>query len=259
MEWTQDLTGKVAIVTGGAERVGATLSRALAAAGADLVVNSFGTDAAAAETAAAIEALGRRAVVVEADVSSPADCVQLVDAAREEFGRLDILVHNASSFVCRPFLELTPDDLERSLGVIVRGPLFLSQAAAPLLKEDGGGKIVAILGNALWEAWPEFVSHAVAKAGLARLIEVLSVVLAPDIQCLGLCPGQIMGSTAGENDALRSARGETPEDGFVAMPDGTRFPTGTADDLAAMLIDVCTAGSYLSGVLIPLDGAKSKL
>ncbi len=258
MNLDRDLGGKVALVTGGGDRVGATLSRALAAAGADVVVNHLGTRAAAQATAEAIRALGRRALVVEADVSRRDACVDLVARTVAELGALDLLIHNASSFVQAPFLELSEEQLEASLGVIARGPFFLSQEAAKVMLDRDGGKIVAILGNALYEAWPQFTSHAIAKAALGRLIEVLSVALAPKVQCLALCPGQILGSTGGSNDALREGRGERPQDGFVAMPDGTRFPTGTADDLAEMLVAVCAAGPYLSGALIPLDGGKSK-
>src|SRR5439155_22013800 len=134
-----------ALVTGGAERVGAEIVRALAAAGADVAVNHLGTADAARETVAAVEACGRRAVAIEADVGSPASCRELVMSTVDELGRLDLLVHNASTFVTRPFLELTEDDFEQSFGVGVRGPFFLSQAAARVMLESGSGKIIALI------------------------------------------------------------------------------------------------------------------
>src|SRR4051812_6769164 len=192
MTWTADLDGKVALVTGGAERVGAVICRALAAAGADVAVNHLGTPQAAEETVAAVRAAGRRGLAIEADVSSAAEGRRLVEGTVAELGRLDILVHNASTFVHRPFLELTEADFEQSIGVGLRGPFFLSQAAARVMLEQGGGKIIALIGNSLYEAWPDYVSHAVAKAGLARLVELLAVALSPVVQCLAVAPDRVL-------------------------------------------------------------------
>jgi NAD(P)-dependent dehydrogenase (short-subunit alcohol dehydrogenase family) len=260
MAWRQNLEGQVALVTGAGERVGAVVARSLAAAGADVAVNHLGQAEGAAETVAAVEAEGRRAVAVEADVSSPEQCRRLVERTVDELGRLDVLVHNASSFVSGPYLELTEDDFERSFGVIVRGPFFLSQAAARPMLDQGGGKIIAILGNSLYEAWPEFASHTVAKAALARLIEVLAVTLAPTVQCIGIAPDRILDSdgTGGSNDALRHGRGEEVEDGCVVMPGGQRFPHGSAEEVAGMIAELCRSSRYLSGAIIPLDGGKSR-
>jgi NAD(P)-dependent dehydrogenase (short-subunit alcohol dehydrogenase family) len=255
MSWREDLDGQVALVTGGAERVGAVIATALAQAGADVVVNHLDTPRAAHEVVEQIEAKGRRGVALQADVSDPAQCRRLVEDTVSELGRLDILVHNASTFVNRPFLELTEDDFEKSFGVGLRGPLFLSQAAARVMLDQGNGKIISMLGNSLFEAWPEYVTHAVAKAGLARLTEMLSVALSPTVQCLGVAPDRVLWTSAEHDSHQRGSREEA--NGIVTVDD-VAFRTGTAEDVARLVVALCKSGSYLNGAVIPLDGGKSR-
>jgi NAD(P)-dependent dehydrogenase (short-subunit alcohol dehydrogenase family) len=255
MGWNDDLNGQVALVTGGAERVGAAICAALARAGADVVVNHLDTPEAGKETAAHLRALGCRAAVVQADVSDPAQCRRLVDDTVAAMGRLDILIHNASTFVHRPFLELTEDDYDRSVGVGLRGPLFLSQAAARVMLAQGNGKIISLIGNSLYEAWPDYVTHAVAKAGLARLTELLSVALSPTVQCLAIAPDRVLWTSA-EHDSHQRGRREDGN-GTVAVDD-VHFRTGDEQDVAEMVVALCKAGPYLNGAVIPLDGGKSR-
>jgi NAD(P)-dependent dehydrogenase (short-subunit alcohol dehydrogenase family) len=253
VDWADDLKGKVALVTGAAQRVGAVIAEALGEAGADVVVNHYRMPEAAAGTVARIRQRGRRAVALEADISSAAACRELVEGVLDRFGRLDFLIHNASTFVRRPFLELTEDDFEESIGVGLRGPLFLTQAAARPMLAQGGGKVIALIGNSLYEAWPDYVSHAVAKAALGRLMELLAVALAPTVQCLGISPDRVLWTSA-EHDA--SQRGDR-QGGLVTL-DGVDFHAGTAADVAAMTVALCKSGAYLNGAVIPLDGGKSR-
>ncbi|MBS1677219.1 MAG: SDR family NAD(P)-dependent oxidoreductase [Actinobacteria bacterium] len=239
------LAGRVALVTGSAERVGRSLALGLAAAGADVVVNHIGQAGQAEEVVGGIEALGRRASAVEADVAEPAECRRLVATALERLGRLDVLVHNASSFVQGDFLDLTEADFDRSLGVNLRGPFFLSQAAAAHMVERGDGKIIAIAGNSLFEAWPDFVSHSTAKAGLARLMQLLAVALSPQVQCLTVCPAEIL--PTGDPEADEGARTYAE----------VELRTGAPEDLVELVVYLSASTAYLNGAIIPLDGAKS--
>jgi NAD(P)-dependent dehydrogenase (short-subunit alcohol dehydrogenase family) len=255
MTWTADLSEKVALVTGGAERVGAAISRALARAGADVAINYLDTPEAARATVEAVTAEGRKAVALQGDVSLATDDRQLVDRTVAELGRLDFLIHNASTFVRRPFLELSEDDFESSIGVGLRGPFFLSQAAARVMFAQGGGKIIALIGNSLYEAWPEYVSHAVAKAALARLMELLAVTLSPTVQCLAVAPDRVLWTS---DDHDRHQRGSRDDEKGLIDLDGVRFRTGTAEDVAQLVVTLCTASPYLNGAVIPLDGGKSR-
>lgn len=239
------LAGRVALVTGSAERVGRELALGLAAAGADIVVNHLRQAAKARAVVREIEMLGRRATAIEADVAVPEECRLLVQSSLQQMGHLDVLVHNASSFVQGDFLELSEHDFDRSLGVNLRGPFFLSQAAAAHMIERGGGKIIAIAGNSLFEAWPDFVSHSVAKAGLARLMELLAVALSPHVQCVTVCPAEIL--PTGEPGA---------DDGARTYAD-VELLAGRPKDLVELVVYLSGSTPYLNGAVIPLDGAKS--
>jgi NAD(P)-dependent dehydrogenase (short-subunit alcohol dehydrogenase family) len=184
--------GKVALVTGGARRVGRALALSLAEAGADIVVNYNASADAARETVRDIESRGRRAVAVQADVARTADVARLVDEAGSAFGRLDILVNSASLFHRTPFAGITADEWDRVLDVNLKGPFLLSQAAAPLLARDGGGVIVNILDLSALQPWPSFAHHAVSKAGLLQLTRVMARALAPDIRVNAVSPGTVL-------------------------------------------------------------------
>jgi pteridine reductase len=184
--------GKVALVTGGARRVGRALVLALADAGADVVINYNASDGDARDAVRDVEARGRRAIAVQADVANADDVARLIAAANAEFGRLDILVNSASLFHRTPFAEITSAEWDRVLGVNLKGPFMLAQAAAPLLGRDGGGVIVNILDLSALQPWPSFAHHAVSKAGLLQLTRVLARSLAPDIRVNAISPGTVL-------------------------------------------------------------------
>jgi pteridine reductase len=199
-----ETAGKVALVTGGARRVGRAFSLALAEAGCDIVVNYNGSADEAAETAADIERLGRRAIAVQADISRTDDIARLVRETEQAFGRLDILVNNASIFERTPVADITEAEWDRVLAVNLRGPFFLSQAATPLLRRDGG-VIANIIDLSALQPWPSFAHHAVSKAGLLHLTRVLARALAPDIRVNSIAPGTVLPpeNTEGEDGSER--------------------------------------------------------
>lgn len=213
--------GRIALVTGGARRVDRAFSLALAEAGCDVVVNFNGSADEAAVTAADIERLGRRALPVHADISRPDDIARLVRETEQAFGRLDIVVNNASLFERAPVPDITVDDWDRVLNVNLRGPFFLAQAAAPLLRRDGGGLIVNIVDLSALQPWPSFAHHAVSKAGLLHLTRVLARALAPDIRVNAIAPGTVLPpeDTEGEDGSERRvlARSGEPADVTSAL------------------------------------------
>jgi pteridine reductase len=187
-----ETAGRTALVTGGARRVGRAFSLALAEAGCDVVVNYNRSAAEAAQTAADIERLDRRAVTVQADIARSGDLKRLVAETERAFGRLDILVNNASLFKRTPVPQISEQEWDRVLGVNLRAPFFLSQAAAPLLRRDDGGVIVNIVDLSAMQPWPSFAHHAVSKAGLLHLTRVLARALAPDIRVNSIAPGTVL-------------------------------------------------------------------
>jgi NAD(P)-dependent dehydrogenase (short-subunit alcohol dehydrogenase family) len=187
-----EIMGKTALVTGGAHRLGRAFALGLAEAGADVVINYHGSAEAARSTQAEIRELGRRAVTVQGDVASSGDVQRLVQTAADAFGRLDILVNSASLFQRTPFPEIGEEEWDRVLAVNLKGPFLLSQAAAPLLRREGGGVIVNIVDLSALQPWANYAHHAVSKAGLLHLTRVLARALAPEIRVNAIAPGTVL-------------------------------------------------------------------
>src|SRR5690606_31587976 len=139
-----------------------------------------------------IVALGRRAIAIQGDVSRGADATALVRRAGEVFGRLDILVNNASTFEQAPLLAISEERWDRVMAVNLKGPFLLSQAAVPLLRRDGGGVIINLADLSALQPWPSFAHHSVSKAGLVHLTRVLARALAPDIRANCIAPGSVL-------------------------------------------------------------------
>jgi len=239
-----DLHGKVALVTGGGRRLGRELALALARAGADVVVNYFRSAEAAEQTAAQITALGRRALPVHADVSLKPEVLELVRRTADAFGRLDILVNNASTFHSAPFLALDEADWDRVLAVNLKGPFLLSQAAAPLLRRDGGGVIINIADLSALQPWPAHAHHSVSKAGLVHLTRVLARALAPEIRANCIAPGTVLPPEDYPEEALRRDRERT-----------LLKRLGSPADVARTLLFLIE-NDHMTGQLVVVDGGR---
>lgn len=252
------LSGRVALVTGGAQRAGRFIALALASAGADLVVNHFRTVMDAEETQAQVMALGRRCLIIEADVADPVQGRSMIQQIENEFGRLDVLVHNASNFNRCPVLDVTEELWESSLGVNLKGPFFLSQAAAGLMLKNGSGRIIALIGNSLYENWPQFIPHAVAKTGLAKMMQGFAIAFSPQIQCNAICPASFYPSEGNQTEAITRQRGEELHKRF-SLVQGVKLYKGNPDEVAELVVYLAGCSNYLNGAVIPLDGGKQAI
>lgn len=184
-----DPKGKIALVTGGAHRVGKALVLGLARAGADVAIHFHSSREAALETLGEVESLGRRGMIASADLSDPSAPRQLVDRVQEELGGLDILVNSASLFESAPFAEITAAEWDRVQAVNTRAPFLLTQAAAPLMGETGVVVNIADLSGV--QVWPSFAHHGVSKAGLIHLSRIAARALAPvRVNCI--VPGTVL-------------------------------------------------------------------
>lgn len=241
-----DLEGRVALVTGGARRVGRAITIALAEAGADVIVNYNESGSAADDVVSHLDSLGRRALAVRADVSTADGVAALIDCARDRLGHLDILVNSAALFERKAFEAITREDWRRVIGVNLEGPFFLSQAAAPLLRQNEGC-IINICDLSAVQAWPSFAHHAVSKAGLLHLTTVLARVLAPDIRVNAIIPGTVLPPEDfdGEDNAGgRDRRAVRPE--------------GRPDDVAQAVLYLVRA-PFVTGESITVDGGRMLL
>ena len=203
-----DARGKVALITGG-KRIGAVVAETLARAGVDVALVYNRSLAEAAETQSAVSAIGRRAIVVQADVTSESACTNAVQQTVSELGRLDILINMASLYASKPFDQLAADDWDRQLAVDLRASFLFSHAAAPHMKRNGGGRIVNFtdwIAASARPRYPGYLPYYVAKSGVKALTEALALELAGDqILVNAIAPGPILAPpdmTKEESDAV---------------------------------------------------------
>jgi pteridine reductase len=243
----QWLQGRSAIVTGGARRVGAAIARRLHAAGASVLVHYRDSEADA--TALAAELNGQRAksaAVVKAELLAPIAPRALVSAALQAFGRLDLLVNNASSFFAVPLGELEASHWEELIGSNLRAPLFISQECAPQLARHEGAivNIVDIHAERPLKGYP---LYSIAKAGLAALTRSLALELAPAVRVNGVAPGAIAWPEDGQfEDAERSRIVATTPLGRVGSP----------EDIAHA-VQFLAGASFITGQIVAVDGGRS--
>jgi NAD(P)-dependent dehydrogenase (short-subunit alcohol dehydrogenase family) len=244
-EQVKELTGKVALVTGGAVRVGLEIARALADAGADVAI---GYRRSAAEARAAVrdlEARGVRAAALRADVARPREARALVASAVRRLGRLDILVNNAALFFRTPVLTTTIVQFDRLLAVNLRAPFFLSQAAARAMGRRGG-RIINIADVGAVRAWAGYVPYGISKAGVLMLTRGLAAALAPRIQVNAVAPGVVL---LPEGFPRVSGRRLT-----ARIPMGRH---GRPADVAQAVRFFATCSDYITGQVLFVDGGMS--
>ena len=242
-----DPKGKVALVTGGARRVGRGISLALAQAGAHVVINYNRSADEAEQTLADLKALGVRALAVQGDVAQPDDVRKLIAHIRQEFARLDILINSAATFERKPFLEITPEEWDYVLGVNLKGPFMLMQAAAPLMSAQGEGSIVNISDLSALQAWPSFAHHGASKAGLVNLTRVAARALAPAIRVNCIVPGTVLPPEAYDGIAGDGTR----ERRLVARE-------GQPEDVARAVLYLIES-DFVTGETLIVDGGRHLL
>ena len=236
------LARQVALITGAAKRIGRSIALRLAKEGADVVVNYATSKAEAEELTIEIQSLGQRAIALQADVSRRGDVHQMFAAIDREFGRLDILVNNAGMFFEAKFEELTDEQWDRIMNANVKSQFLCAQAAAPVMKRQGYGRIINLssLGGIL--PWPAYTHYCVSKAGVIMLTRCLARALAPEILVNSVAPGTIQ------------FPGEPPDQDYIKRVPLHR--TGTGDDIADAVMYFATA-DFITGQVIALDGGRT--
>jgi len=243
------LTGRVAIVTGASRGIGRAIAVGLAREGASVVVNYVANAAAAGEVVAEIRAGGGEAVAVQADVQDLAQHERLVAAARDHFGRLDVLVNNAGMSHRQPFLDATAAAWDEIVGVNLKGVFFLSQAVARLMTAQGAGKIINI--SSVHDARPMAGNsvYNIAKAGLVMLTKSLALELAEHgVQVNCISPGAIHTDENHERLADPAYRARV----LTRIP--SRRIGEPRDVVGAVLLLASSASDYITGATLYVDG-----
>lgn len=247
-----DLTGKVALVTGGNGGIGLGMAHGLAEAGASLAL--AGRNAAKAETALAeLAGLGARAEFVAGDVTRAADCRALVEQTVARFGRLDILVNNAGTAIRKMPQDYTEAEWREVLDTNLTGAFLCSQAAYPAMVAAGGGKMINIGSMMSLFGAPYATPYAASKGGIVQMTRALATAWAKDdIQVNAVLPGWI------DTDLTRTARRQVEglHDRVVARTPAGRW--GVPADLAGVAVFLAGPGSdFVTGTAIPVDGGFS--
>ena len=237
------LTGKVALVTGSAKRLGRAVALRLAEEGANLVIHHRGSHTEAQETVGEIETMGRRAVTLSADLRKVNEIRGLFEEVAKKFGRLDILVNSAANFIHTEFETATEEIWDSSLDTNLKAPFFCAQAAAPLLKKSRGVIInFADVGGIL--AWPGYVPHCVSKAGVIMLTRALAKTLAPEVRVNAIAPGTI---------SMEGDPAEWEADFVRRAPLGRSGSPGDISDAVSYLIHA----EFMTGQVLVLDGGRT--
>ena len=241
------LTSRVALVTGG-RRIGQVVAEELARAGADIVLSYRSSRDQAEATAARVRALGRRALVVRADVSRPEDCAALIGAIEADCGGLDIVVNMASTYVSRPLEAIDEHAWRSDLDANLSSAFYVTHAALPLLRRRGQAHVVNFsdwLPASGRPGYPGFVAYYVAKAGVKALTEALALELAHDgILVNAIAPGPILPPPDMTED----------EKGAVAAATPLQRWGGELEIARAVLMLVTTG--FITGETLRVDGGR---
>ena len=242
-----ELTGRVALVTG-SKRIGAVVATELARAGADVSVVYRSSRAEADQAAASVQALGRRALVLHADLRLADACDRVVHETVETFGRLDVLVNMASIYLSRPLDEVTVEDWDTQMQVDVRAAWLCARAALPHMRRVRGGRIINF---ADWVArsgrprYPGYLTYYVAKGAVIALTEALALELARDqILVNAVAPGPIVAPEG------------TSDEEFVAVERATPLGRWGGEIEIAKTVLALVDSDFITGETIRVDGGR---
>jgi len=242
----ESLAGKTVLITGGARRVGAAIARHLHGAGANLVIHYRKSASEAAELADRLSAARAKSVVTfQADLLDTAKLPALVEFAVRSFGRLDVLVNNASTFYATKIGEVTPAAWDDLIGSNLKVPLFLSQAAAPALRESSG-LILNIVDIHALRPLRNYTVYCAAKAGLHMLTRSLAKELGPEVRVNGISPGPVLWAENGD-----------PAEREKIIQQTILQRMGSPDDIARTALFFAAHAPFITGQILAVDGGRS--
>jgi NAD(P)-dependent dehydrogenase (short-subunit alcohol dehydrogenase family) len=238
------LEGRTALVTGAGTRIGQAIAIGLARAGCDIAVHYNGSKSGADQTASAVTQEGRRAEVLQADLTDAKAAFGLAGRAVHRFQRLDVVINSAAIMVRQLVEEVTPESWDATLALNLRAMFFVSQGAIPHLRR-AKGKIVNIADIAGMEPWPAYVTHCVSKAGVIMLTKALARALAPDIAVNAVAPGAVL-----LPDSWDTAMGEH----LIETTPLRRL--GEPSDVVAAVKFLLADTDYVTGTVLVIDGGR---
>jgi NAD(P)-dependent dehydrogenase (short-subunit alcohol dehydrogenase family) len=245
LEENVSLHNRIVIVTGAARRIGRALARACAEAGADVVIHFHRSEQEAAQTQREIQALGRRAWLVQADLEEPQQASDLIRSAAR-LGQLFGLVNNAAMFDEATMRETALAKWQQHLAINVTAPYILSKEFAASLGRGAAGRVVNILDWRARRPDDEHFAYSVSKAALGAMTQALAIALAPSITVNGLALGAIL-----------PPEGKTADDQVLMHVPAGRW--GGLEEVGSALLFLLTSSAYVTGEIIHVDGGRHLL
>ena len=239
-----NLEGKVALVTAGARRLGRAVAVELAKHGARVVIHYHHSVEDAATTAADIEKMGGEATLVQGDLSQLDQVESIVSEAAAAWGRLDVLVNNASAFFHTPLGTVTEAQWDRLFDVNVKGAFFCSQHAAAEMRRHGGGAIINYVDTGIYITWKGYTPYLMSKAGVEQMTYGLAKELAPQIRVNAVALGPVLlpdGHSAAEAEAFASR---------------TLLKRLGGSDVLAEAVLYLIQADFITGVVLRVDGGQ---
>ncbi|MGH9364806.1 MAG: SDR family oxidoreductase [Thermoanaerobaculia bacterium] len=238
------LSGKVALVTGAAVRVGRAIALALADAGADIALHYRSSVAAAEQTASEIRSRGRRCATLTADLAQPPECRRTIAETIRELGTLDFLVHSAGNFFRASLEDTTETVWDSAMNLNARAGFLLAREAAPVLRERRG-RIVLVSDFLARDPARHYLAHSVSKAAVEGLVRALAVELAPEVSVNGVAPGTVLvpGGTSAEQTETLARRVPAKRN-------------GDPQDIAQTVGFLCAGPPNIKRQVIRVDGGK---
>jgi len=237
----------VALITGGAKRIGASIARHLHHSGMDIAIHYRGSQDEAEAVKQSLEAQRPNSVIlIQADLESPQAPQQIYAQLTQWRSRLDVLINNASSFHPTPIGEATEQQWDTLIGSNLKGPFFLSQALAPLLKKSRGCiiNLVDIYARKPLKAHP---IYCIAKAGNAMMVKSLALELGPEIRVNGIAPGAILWPEKETNNDVQQ----------LIIQDTPLQRSGDPVDIARTVLFLIQDADYITGQVISVDGGRN--
>ena len=241
-----ELEGRVALVTGGAKRIGRSIALALAARGAHVAITYHSSRREAQDTVLELRRHSVQALALKADMQDSRHIRRLVEATYRQFGRLDILVNSASIFERTPYAHLTQAEWDYHLATNLTAPFLCALHASRLMQRHGGGKIINITDWAGERPYRDYVPYCVSKAGLTALTKALARELGPAIQVMAIAPGPVLPPP----DMTAAERRRAV----------TRLPLGrwgSPQDVASAVVFAIEGNDFMTGTTIYVDGGRS--
>ncbi|MGH7523284.1 MAG: SDR family oxidoreductase [Gemmatimonadales bacterium] len=239
-----EIAGKVALVTGGAVRLGRAFVEALADAGMRVAIHFGSSGTEADRLVADLSARGHKAASFGADLRDASAAAALPDRVVERFGRLDVLVNSAAVMIPEGVRDVTVDHWNDVINLNLRAPFFVAQHAAPHLARTHGCIVnMADLGGL--EPWPSYAVHSVSKAGIIMLTKVLATSLAPDVRVNALAPGTVLVPDSFDQKKRDALAQSTPLQRL-----------GTPDDAVQALMYLVQHADFVTGDVLVVDGGR---